>query len=124
MENIFLLFGIALVGIGLYWLVTDFIHVRNGFQTRGRVVKVIRAWKMDAGQLRYSFAPVVQFQGKENQAVERPLETCSNPPVFFEGQSLDVVYYDDKLYPTGSGWKVLYALTCVLGLGLLITQLF
>ena len=98
-------FGIGLILIGSYALINSIIRLKKGIKIRGVVIKNINDWSLSGGSLKMMFYPLVRIKLKDAYK-EIKLENGTNPPIYKEGSSIEVIYHDGMLYPIGLGWII------------------
>jgi len=80
--------GLAML-IGAFFLFAntqDFI--KNAHSVNGTVVDLVRSRSSDS----VTYAPVVQFQTNSGDVIEFTSSSGSNPPSFYEGEMVEVLY--------------------------------
>jgi hypothetical protein len=124
MEAFLLVTTIILLGIGMYLIYHDYICNKYGFHTTGRVIQLKGKWGYGGNSVSYLYYPIVQFYSDGKQELQRRLEIGSSIPLFRKGQELEIVYYNDKAYPTSTIWKLLYWSIFLISLGATCIQLY
>jgi hypothetical protein len=100
----------SLVG-GLMALIAVFLFVRtrmfisNAQEVKGTVVRMVWSPGSDGGG---GYSPVYQFRTIEGRLVEKQDSLSSNPPMFTEGQTIDVLY--EPANPEGARIKKFWSL--------------
>jgi hypothetical protein len=51
------------------------------------------------------FYPIIRFKDQNNQQLELKMDIGGSIPLFYKGQSLKLVYYKKKIYPSGTAGK-------------------
>ncbi|QHL88334.1 hypothetical protein GU926_13185 [Nibribacter ruber] len=115
----------VLIGNGLYFLYQDAKRTKFGSYAIGRVIRTKGKWSFTGNRHSYAFFPVVEFKTKEGEVLQMDYPVGAGVPMHREGQTLDFIYYDGELYPTGPEWKFFYWFLIGLGLvvGLYVTYL-
>jgi hypothetical protein len=114
----FVIFGAIVAIMGAYWLIMDAIYHKHGYQTKGKGVKLEE--RCSSGGLRTTNYTWVKFKTKENTYRTLKLDFSTNPPLFVEGKTIKIVYYENKIYPSGKGWRVFYSMLVGIGISLFI----
>jgi hypothetical protein len=104
--------GLLLTIIGSYYLSIDAIRRRDGYLTSAKVVKPETGLSQKGNLL---FYPVVRFKDLDGQMMERKLESGSSPPLFYEGDELQVTVHKGEVHATGKGWTLFYWLLVACG---------
>ncbi|MBL8050685.1 MAG: DUF3592 domain-containing protein [Anaerolineales bacterium] len=108
----------SLIG-GLMALIAVFLFVRTRMfmntaqEVKGTVVRMVYSHSSDGGG---GYSPVYQFKTIEGRLVEKQDSLSSNPPMFKEGQTIDVLY--EPANPENARikkWMSLYFLPLLLG---------
>jgi len=118
-EKFWNVFGIILVLIGSISLFNLLIRLKKGLKITGIVVKNISNVSMYGSSLKMMFYPLVRIELK-GRSKEIKLDNGTNPPIYKEGTSIKVLYYNEKLYPLGFGWVLLYVMFIISGIVTLI----
>ncbi len=115
-----LIIGIAfsLIG-GVMALIAAFLFARtrmfisNAQEVKGTVIRMVYSRSSEGGG---GYSPVYQFKTIEGRLVEKQDSLSSNPPMFTEGQTIDVLY--EPANPENARikkWMNLYFLPLLLG---------
>ncbi|WP_347157173.1 hypothetical protein [Pontibacter chitinilyticus] len=67
---------------------------------------------------------MVQFKTEDKQDKELRLEVGASFPLYCEGQKVKIIYYNGKINPTGTRWKIFYYSVLFAGLVTVVYQLF
>jgi hypothetical protein len=115
---IFGLVGGLLAAIGLFIFIHTRLFIGRAQEVKGTVVRMVYRHSSEGGG---GYSPVYQFRTITGQTVEVQDGLSSNPPMFREGQIIDVLY--DPANPQKARikrWMSLYFLPVFLGgMGLL-----
>lgn len=115
---IFGLVGGLLAAIGLFIFIHTRLFIGRAQEVKGTVVRMVYRHSSEGGG---GYSPVYQFRTITGQTVEVQDGLSSNPPMFTEGQAIDVLY--DPANPQKARikrWMSLYFLPVFLGgMGLL-----
>lgn len=98
--------GVLFTLSGVVMLIHTVLRSRYGHHTQGEVVKFIEKSSFTNGRASTVYYPVVRFTDQDNTL--REMEFGSNPAMYSKGESIRIVYYEEKVYPTGNGWKAFY----------------
>ncbi len=123
MDPFYLFIGFLVLSAGLYFTISDYYHSKYGFHTIGTVSRVVGKWSNSGGNFRYLYFPMVQFKTEDNQDLELKLEVGASLPLYYEGQRVKIIYYNDKIHPTGAGWKVFFWTVLLIGIAIVSYQL-
>lgn len=123
MDPFYLFIGILILSGGLYFTISDYYHSKYGFHTVGTVSKIIGKWSGSGGNVSYLYFPLVRFKIEDNQDRELRLEVGASLPLYYEGQRVKIIYYNNKIHPTGIGWKVFYWSLLLIGAATVSYQL-
>ncbi|WP_157593087.1 DUF3592 domain-containing protein [Rufibacter tibetensis] len=124
METLFLVITSIFLGIGMYLIYHDYARTKYGYQTRGRVIQLKGEWGYGGNSTSHLYYPIVRFYSEGKQELQRRLEVGFSIPLFSKGQDLKIIYYNDKAYPAGTMWKLLYWCIFLISLGAAIIQLY
>jgi hypothetical protein len=107
---VIMLMGSVFLGIGIYHFYLEFTIQSNGYHTRGIVTHLSGGWNKSIdvrtyGRPRYSsyvFKPVVKFNDPSGKTLTKRLETGIHSTILLpsEGDRVEVIYYDGKIYAT------------------------
>jgi hypothetical protein len=115
---IFGLVGGLLVVIGLFILIHTRMFISRAQEVKGTVIRMVYTHSSEGGG---GYSPVYQFRTVTGETVVVQDGLSSNPPMFKEGQIIDVLY--DPANPQKARikkWLSLYFLPTLLGgLGLI-----
>ncbi|MBJ6119364.1 hypothetical protein JAO76_14235 [Pontibacter sp. BT310] len=123
MDPFYFFIGILILGTGLYFTISDYYHSKYGFHTVGTVSKIVGKWSGSGGKVSYLYFPMVQFKTEDNRNLELELEVGASLPLYNEGQRVKIIYYNNKIHPTGTGWKLFFWSVLLLGLATVSYQL-
>ena len=114
---VFPLVGGLLLAIGVFLLIRTRMFISKAQEVKGTVIRMVYTRSSEGG----GYSPVYQFRTIEGQVVEVQDGLSSNPPMFKEGQVIDVLY--DPANPQSARIKKfmsLYFVSILLsGLGLI-----
>jgi hypothetical protein len=121
----FLLFSLVLMGAGLHSLYSDSKRSKLGFHTMGKVIKVKGEWSLTGNSFQYMYFPIVEFTSQDGNVLQLKYPVGASFAMHREGQTLNCIYFDGELHPTGSNWRAFYWFLTGLGLvvGLYVTYL-
>ena len=111
---VFSLVGLLLAAIGIFIWIRTRIFLSTAQEVKGTVIRMVYSSGGSEGGGGYS--PVYQFRTIEGQTVEAGDSMSSNPPMFHEGQVIDVLY--DPKNPQKARikkWMSLYFVSVLLG---------
>ncbi len=110
---VFSLVGMLLVAIAIFLFIRTRIFLSTAKQVKGTVVRMVYSHSSEGGG---GYSPVYQFRTIEGQIIEAGDSMSSNPPMFHEGQVIDVLY--DPANPQKARikkWMSLYFVSVLLG---------
>lgn len=110
---VFSLVGLLLVAIGIFIWIRTRVFLSTAQEVKGTVVRMVYSHNSDGGG---GYSPVYQFRTMEGQTIEVADGLSSNPPMFREGQVIDVLY--DPSNPQKARikkWLSLYFVSVLLG---------
>ena len=115
---VFSLVGLLLVAIGVFIWIRTRIFLSTAQEVKGTVVRMVYSYSSEGGG---GYSPVYQFRTLEGQTIEAGDSMSSNPPMFHEGQVIDVLYDPKNPYKARiKKWMSLYFVSVLLGgMGLL-----
>src|SRR5262245_44929229 len=101
MQKLFMIAGvmgkyvIAPLGVLLLlWAAYLYLDTRawlgRSVEAQGSVIEMVRVRDRETGEV--SFAPLVRFQTADGKSVEFQATYRSNPPAYYRGQSVTVLY--------------------------------
>lgn len=118
MGIVFSLVGLLLAAIGIFMWIRTRIFLSTAQEVKGTVIRMVYNYSSDGGG---GYSPVYQFRTIEGQTIEAGDSMSSNPPMFHEGQVIDVLY--DPRNPQKARikkWMSLYFASALLaGMGLI-----
>ncbi|KAA3440228.1 DUF3592 domain-containing protein [Rufibacter hautae] len=124
MGFLFLLVSLFFLGASVYFIHHEHNRSKYGYHTQGTIIKQEEKWEYKNGSAYYMYYPIVQFRSEDSQVVQQKMEMGSSIPFYSVKEVIDIVYYQGKVYPTGSGWKILYWGFLLLSLGATIYQIY
>jgi hypothetical protein len=110
---VFSLVGLLLVAIGVFIWIRTRIFLSTAQEVKGTVVRMVYHHSSEGGG---GYSPVYQFRTIDGQTIEAGDSMSSNPPMFHEGQVIDVLY--DPANPHKARikkWMSLYFASVLLG---------
>ena len=110
---VFSLVGLLLTAIGVFIWIRTRIFLSTAQEVKGTVVRMVYSHSSEGGG---GYSPVYQFRTIEGQTIEAGDSMSSNPPMFHEGQIIDVLY--DPKNPQKARikkWMSLYFVSVLLG---------
>ncbi len=110
---VFSLVGMLLAVIAIFLFVRTRIFLRTAQEVKGTVIRMVYHHSSEGGG---GYSPVYQFRTLEGQTIEAGDSMSSNPPMFREGQVIDVLY--DPANPQKARikkWMSLYFVSVLLG---------
>lgn len=129
---VFPLIGGLLFVIGAFLFIRTRIFLGKAHEVKGTVVRMVYSRSSKGGG---GYSPIYQFRTIDGQTIEQRDNLSTNPPMFKEGQQIDVLY--DPANPQNSRIKRFMSLyfTSILlcgmglifgcvGVGLLALQIF
>jgi hypothetical protein len=115
---VFPLVGGLLFAIGLFLFVRTRIFLGKAQEVKGTVIRMVYSHSSEGGG---GYSPVYQFRTIGGEVIEKQDHLSTNPPMFKEGQQIDVLY--DPANPQGARikkWMSLYFASVLLtGMGLI-----
>lgn len=110
---VFGLVGLLLVAIGVFIWIRTRIFLSTAQEVKGTVVRMVYHHSSEGGG---GYSPVYQFRTLEGQTIEAGDSMSSNPPMFHEGQVIDVLYDPANPYKARiKKWMSLYFASVLLG---------
>jgi hypothetical protein len=115
---VFVLVGGLLAAIGLFLFIRTRMFISRAQEVKGTVVRMVYRHSSEGGG---GYSPVYQFRTYNGQTIEVQDSLSSNPPMFHEGQSIDVLYDPENPQKARiKKWMNLYFVSILLGgLGLI-----
>jgi hypothetical protein len=110
---IFGLVGGLLAAIGLFLFIRTRMFISRAQEVKGTVIRMVYRHSSEGGG---GYSPVYQFRAITGQMVEIEDSLSSSPPMFHEGQIIDVLY--DPSNPQKARikkWMNLYFVSILLG---------
>ena len=110
---VFSFVGLLLAAIGIFLFIRTRIFLSTAQEVKGTVVRMVYSHSSEGGG---GYSPVYQFRTLEGQTIEAGDSMSSNPPMFHEGQAIDVLY--DPKNPQKARikkWMSLYFVSVLLG---------
>jgi hypothetical protein len=86
---VFVLVGGLLATIGLFLFIRTRMFISRAQEVKGTVIRMVYRHSSEGGG---GYSPVYQFRAINGQMVEIQDSLSSNPPMFHEGQIIDVLY--------------------------------
>lgn len=99
--------------IAVFLFVRTRMFINNAQEVKGTVIRLVYSHSSEGGG---GYSPVYQFKTIEGRLVEKQDNLSSNPPMFKEGQTVDVLY--EPANPENARikkWMNLYFLPLLLG---------
>lgn len=124
MDPFYLFLGVIILSTGFYFTISDYYYYKYGFHTVGTVSKIVGKWSGSGGTFSYLYFPLVRFKTEDNQDKEMRLEVGASFPLYHEGQKVKIIYYNDKIHPTGTGWRIFYWSVLLIGIVTVTYQMF
>lgn len=109
----FSLIGGVMALIAVFLFVRTRMFISNAQEVKGTVIRMMYSHSSEGGG---GYSPVYQFKTIEGRLVEKQDSLSSNPPMFTEGQTIDVLY--EPANPENARikkWMSLYFLPLLLG---------
>ncbi len=107
---VFLLIGLLFLAIGLYHFYVEFTIQSKGYHTKGIVTQLRGGWSHSVNARPYShpaystyvFKPFVKFKDPSGNTLTKRFETGIHSTILVpsEGDRVEVIYYDGKIYAT------------------------
>jgi len=110
---VFSFVGFLLAAIGVFLFIRTRIFLSTAQEVKGTVIRMVYSHNSEGGG---GYSPVYQFRTLEGQTIEAGESMSSNPPMFREGQVIDVLY--DPRNPQKARikkWMSLYFVSVLLG---------
>lgn len=110
---VFSLVGGLLALIGVFLFIRTRIFMNTAQEVKGTVVRMVWSSDSEGGG---GYSPVYQFRTIEGRVIEKQDSLSSNPPMFKEGQTIDVLY--EPANPQNARikkWMSLYFVSVLLG---------
>jgi hypothetical protein len=110
---IFTLLGGLFVLIGLFLFIRTRMFISRAQEVKGTVIHMVYRHSSEGGG---GYSPVYQFRAINGQMVEIQDSLSSNPPMFHEGQVIDVLYDPENPQKARiKKWMNLYFVPILLG---------
>ncbi|MBI3150609.1 MAG: DUF3592 domain-containing protein [Chloroflexi bacterium] len=109
---VFTLVGLLLAAIAAFSVIRTQIFLGKAQQVKGTVIRMVYSSDSDGG----GYSPIFQFRTITGQTIEVADNLRSNPPMFREGQIVDMLY--DPSNPHSARvkkWLSLYFVPLLLG---------
>ncbi|MFN3491863.1 MAG: DUF3592 domain-containing protein [Anaerolineales bacterium] len=110
---VFSLIGGLMALIAVFLFVRTRVFINNAQEVKGTVIRMVWSPGSDGGG---GYSPVYQFKTIEGRLIEKQDNLSSNPPMFKEGQTIDVLY--EPANPENARikkWMSLYFVSLLLG---------
>jgi hypothetical protein len=110
---VFSFVGLLLAAIAIFLFIRTRIFLSTAQEVKGTVIRMVYHHSSEGGG---GYSPVYQFRTLEGQIIEAGDSMSSNPPMFHEGQVIDVLY--DPRNPQKARikkWMSLYFVSLLLG---------
>ncbi|MBC7878254.1 MAG: DUF3592 domain-containing protein [Anaerolineales bacterium] len=110
---VFSFVGFLLAAIAIFLFIRTRIFLSTAQEVKGTVIRMVYSHSSEGGG---GYSPVYQFRTIEGQTIEAGESMSSNPPMFHEGQIIDVLY--DPRNPQKARikkWMSLYFVSVLLG---------
>ena len=115
---VFSLVGGLLFAIGAFLFIRTRLFLGRAQEVKGTVIRMVYSHSSDGGG---GYSPVYQFRTIEGQVIEKQDHLSTNPPMFQEGQQIDVLY--DPANPQGARikkfWSLYFASILLSGMGII-----
>ena len=110
---VFSLVGGLLAAIGVFILIRTRIFIGKAQEVKGTVIQMVYSRSSNGGG---GYSPVYQFTTIEGQTIVVADNLSSNPPMFKEGQVVDVLYDPENPQKARiKRWMSLYFVPLLLG---------
>ncbi len=110
---VFSLVGGLLAAIAVFSLIRTRIFIRKAQEVKGTIIQMVYSRSSEGGG---SYSPVYQFNTIEGQTIVVADSLSSNPPMFKEGQVIDVLYDPENPQKARiKKWMSLYFVPLLLG---------
>ena len=110
---VFGLVGGLLAVIGIFLFIRTRMFISKAQEVKGTVIRMVYSHSSEGGG---GYSPVYQFRTITGQTVEVQDSLSSNPPMFHEGQIVDVLYDPENPYKARiKKWMNLYFVSLLLG---------
>lgn len=123
MNYYFILVGGMFLAIGVAYLLQARKVERLGYHTLGEIVDIMTEPNKTGSRYKYTYYPIIRIITAEGATVDRKLDVGTSPSSWVKGKTMNVIYFNDKIHPTGWGWTLSYSFFALVGLGILIYQL-
>ncbi|QMU27788.1 hypothetical protein [Adhaeribacter radiodurans] len=115
------------IGTGINSLIEARERAKFGFHTNAVVVKLVGEWSRSNSKITYLYYPIIKFKDNAGSDVQGKLEIGTFPPFYYAGQKVNIIYFENQIFPSTRFSNVVGWLIILLGLGILsygITQLY
>lgn len=110
---VFSLLGGLLVLIGVFIFIRTRIFISKAQEVKGTVIQMVWSRGSEGGG---GYSPVYQFRTIDGQTIVVSDSLSSNPPMFQEGQTIDVLYDPENPQKARiKKWMSLYFVSVLLG---------
>lgn len=110
---VFSLIGGLLAVIGIFIFIRTRMFISKAHEVKGTVIRMVYSHSSEGGG---SYSPVYQFRTITGQTIEVQDGLSSNPPMFHEGQVIDVLYDPENPQKARiKKWMSLYFVSVLLG---------
>ena len=110
---VFSLVGGLLVLIGVFIFIRTRIFISKAQEVKGTVIQMVWSSSSEGGG---GYSPVYQFKTIDGQTIVVSDSLSSNPPMFKEGQTIDVLYDPENPQKARiKKWMSLYFVSILLG---------
>jgi hypothetical protein len=110
---VFSLVGGLLAAIAVFILIRTRIFMSKAQEVKGTVIRMVYSHSSEGGG---GYSPVYQFRTIAGQTIEAIDSMSSNPPMFKEGQVIDVLYDPENPQKARiKKWMSLYFVPLLLG---------
>lgn len=87
-KYVFTALGLALLAVAFFLYSSTNTFLNEAIKTEGTVIELLSA----RSEQSHVYKPVVQFVDQNGQRIEFTSSSGSNPPAYFEGESVEVLY--------------------------------
>jgi hypothetical protein len=110
---VFGLVGGLLAVIGIFLFIRTRMFISKAQEVKGTVIRMVYSHSSEGGG---GYSPVYQFRTITGQTIEVQDGLSSNPPMFHEGQIIDVLYDPENPQKARiKKWMSLYFVSILLG---------
>lgn len=111
---VFPLVGGLLLAIGVFLFIRTRMFISKAQEVKGTVIRMV--WSSGGSEGGGGYSPIYQFRTLEGRMIEVHDGLSSNPPMFREGQSIDVLYDPENPQKARiKKWMNLYFVSILLG---------